>query len=349
MAPLNLLLTGASGYIGGAVLDQIISWNNKHHAFAITAIARKPEAVEKIKSGYPADALRVVQTGYADPAFATLVAEADVIVHTGESADDATSADVIAKKIKDGALLIHTSGSAILISESEFDKEAEHKYDDVNDIKTLTSWNEDHVHRNIDSQILEIHKNKPAVKTIIVCPPLIYGTGAGKVNSRSQQIPFLIQVASVLKKNAVFGSGKAAWNNVHINDLTDLYVILLATYVSDPKKLSYNNEGYYFAENGKHTWKALTAALDAPLVKYDIIAPENTAKVGTSHELHYTDAELKSALDPTSYTLASWMYCTNSLGDATRARKLGWVPKQPDMYSTLDEEVKRFKELGARL
>ncbi|KAK9239418.1 hypothetical protein V1525DRAFT_35990 [Lipomyces kononenkoae] len=348
MAPLNLLLTGASGYIGGAVLDDIINWNTKHHAFVITTIARKPEAVEKIKAGYPVDALRVVQTVYSDPTFANLVAAADVIVHTGESADDATSADVITKNIKNGALIIHTSGTAILINESELDKQVDRKYDDVTDIKTLTSWNEDHVHRNIDAQILEIHRTKPTVKTIIVCPPLIYGTGRGKVNPRSQQIPFLITIASILKKNAVYGSGKAAWNNVHISDLAELYVILLATYVSDPKKLSYNDEGYYFAENGSHTWKALTAALDAPLVKYDIIPPENTSKVGTSHELHYTDAELKSALDPTSYTLASWMYCTNSLCTATRARKLGWVPKQPDMYSTLDEEVKRFKELGPR-
>ncbi|KAK9484623.1 hypothetical protein V1527DRAFT_469441 [Lipomyces starkeyi] len=347
MAPLNLLFTGATGYIGGSVLDLLIGWNTKNKAYSITAIARKPEAVEKIKSSYPSDALTVVQAGYTDPVFATLVAEADVIVHTGESADDGTSANVITKNIKDGALLIHTSGTAILINESELDQQVTRRYDDVDDIKTLTSWKLDHLHRNIDIQILDLHKNKPTVSTIIVCPPLIYGTGTGKVNQTSQQIPLMIKIASISKKNAVYGSGKAAWSNIHISDLAELYVLLLATYISDPKRLWYNDEGYYFAENGTHTWKSITAALDEPLVKYGTLKPENTAKVGTPDEVHFTDDELKKVLEPSLYKIAAWMYCTNSLSRATRVRKLGWVPKQPDVYSTLDDEVKRSKEFGA--
>ncbi|KAK9247017.1 hypothetical protein V1506DRAFT_533286 [Lipomyces tetrasporus] len=347
MAPLNLLLTGASGYIGGAALDHLISWNTRNQAYSITAIARKPEAVEKIRSSYPSDALTVVQSGYTDSVFATLVAEADVIVHTGESADDETSADVITKNIKDGALLVHTSGTAILINKSELDQEITRRYDDVADIKTITSWDLDHFHRDIDMKVLNLHKIKPTVKTIIICPPLIYGTGTGKVNKMSQQIPYMIKFASILKKNGVYGSGKAIWSNVHISDLADLYVLILATYVSDPKKLYYDDEGYYFAENGSHNWKSITAALDEPLVKYGIIPSENTAKVGTPGEVHPTEEELKKGLGPELCKYAMRMYSTNSGSKATRARTLGWVPKQADVYSTLDEEVKTFKEFGA--
>ncbi|KAK9324997.1 hypothetical protein V1517DRAFT_315719 [Lipomyces orientalis] len=347
MAPLNLLFTGATGYIGGEVFDHLISSNTKNQVYSITAIARKPEAVEKIRSSYPSDALTVVQAGYTDPVFATLVAEADVIVHTGESADDETSADVITKNIKDGALLVHTSGTGILINKSEFDQEVTRRYDDVADIKTITSWDLDHFHRDIDIKILNLHKIKPTVKTIIICPPLIYGTGTGKVNRMSQQIPWMIKFASILKRNGVYGSGKAIWSNVHISDLAELYVLILATYVSDPKKLWYNDDGYYFAENGSHNWKSITAACDEPLVKYGIIAPENTAKVGTPDEFHFTEEELKKELDPELYKYATSMYGTNSGSKATRARSLGWVPKQPDVYSTLDEEVKNFKEFGA--
>ncbi|KAK9476909.1 hypothetical protein V1514DRAFT_335328 [Lipomyces japonicus] len=349
MPRLNLFLTGATGYVGGSVLDHIIKWNASNNwPLHITALARKQADVATISSAYEHDReyFNVVQGSYQDSEILSeLVRHADVVIHTGESADDKPSATVIAENLKPGALLIHTSGTGILVDRAESDQQITRRYDDVDDIKTITSWPYERHHRDIDDLILNIHNHKPDVNTIIITPPLIYGIGSGKINYVSKQIPLHIKLNSILHKSAIFGTGDAIWSNVHISDLADFYVLLVQIYLSSPEKLWYNDQGYYFVENGQHSWKSITKALDQPLVKYGVIPADKTANVDTADEVHFTTEELKTSLSPENYARATSVFSSNSGSVATRARKLGWVPTKPDVYSTLDEEVKVYTEL----
>jgi hypothetical protein len=86
-----------------------------------------------------------------------------------------------------------------------------------------------------------------------VCPPTIYGVGAGTAgNTRSAQVPELTK--GTLKRGEAFQvtAGKSIWNNVHIDDLSQLYLLLTEDAAAGGKKATWGTEGYYFAENGEH-------------------------------------------------------------------------------------------------
>lgn len=97
-------------------------------------------------------------------------------------------------------------------------------YDDVHDIKALTSLPAERWHRDIDSIILAAPTAPGAsrgIRTAIICPPTIYGIGTGPVKIRSDQTPRLTN--SILKKKKAFtvNEGKNVWRNVHVADLAD--------------------------------------------------------------------------------------------------------------------------------
>ncbi|KAJ5953768.1 nucleoside-diphosphate-sugar epimerase [Penicillium viridicatum] len=114
---------------------------------------------------------------------------------------------------------------------------------------------EDAYHRNVDKIIIDIGKRNPSsVRTAIVCPPTIYGPGRGACNTTSVQAYWLS--AAVLKRGKGFlvGKGENVWHQVHIQDLSDLYEALGAAAAAGGGKATWNDEGYYFAENGSFFW-----------------------------------------------------------------------------------------------
>ncbi|KAK9378535.1 uncharacterized protein V2V93DRAFT_375915 [Kockiozyma suomiensis] len=330
----KLLVTGASGFVGGAALNRIIA--SDFPGLDISVFLRRDSQVAPILAKYPGKVTaKVGKAGYTDPVFADLVKQADIVLHAGHSADETSPIDVFTENLKDGALLIHTSGTYILTDFTELDKPTSRVYDDEQDIKLLTSWPIDHPHRNVESKVLNIHKLKPAVNSIIVSPPIVYGISTGPISRTSKQIPKLPEIADKVKANRLFGTGLANWSNIHINDLADFFEILLATYLQDPSKLSFNDQGYYFVEGGEHVWKKLISALDEPLVKYKVIDSQHTSEKLPS----WTLAELSEVFGAQDAHQFYEVYRSSSRSKATKARKLGWQPKEKDIYSTLDETV----------
>ncbi len=127
-------------------------------------------------------------------------------------------------------------------------------WDDVKDIAAITSIPDYAPHRNVDKIVLATGTSPTGtpVKTAIVCPPTIYGTGRGSGNTKSIQIPGLARCFLQRKEGFMVGEGKANWNNVHIHDLSQLYLKLVQEAVSGGGKATWGQEGYYFAENGEH-------------------------------------------------------------------------------------------------
>lgn len=165
---------------------------------------------------------------------------------------------------------IHTSGTAILCYQ-DMDRgtygEASHKvYDDIADVAEITSLPDHALHRNVDKLVLSAGSGlSPAqqnggrdgpIKTAIVCPPTIYGTGRGQGNTRSQQLPNLAKAFLERGSGFYVGEGKTYWTNVHVHDLSELYVKLVEDASNGGKKATWGPEGYYFAENGEHVSRA---------------------------------------------------------------------------------------------
>jgi len=85
-------------------------------------------------------------------------------------------------------------------------------YHDIADVKEITSFDETHVHRDVDAAVIEagLSHNVP---TAIVSPVTIHGIGEGPMKNRSIQIPFLTE--GILKRGKAFtvGAGKNFWDS----------------------------------------------------------------------------------------------------------------------------------------
>ena len=92
--------------------------------------------------------------------------------------------------------------------------------------------------------------NTTGPKTALVFPPIIYGQGRGAVKQRSVQIPELSRVAIQTRKTIQVEKGEAAWSNVHISDVSDIFVKLVEKALQGEEGSFWNRDGLYFPGNG---------------------------------------------------------------------------------------------------
>lgn len=132
----------------------------------------------------------------------------------------------------------------------------------------------------------------------------------------------------------VVGEGKARWNNVHIEDLSDLYLLLLRRAMTqDSSDDIWGSRGYMFAENGEHLWKDLARTISQEAEKQGLI---KNAKVSALSK--------EAALDQAGFEAVSWGL--NSRAKAERARKfLGWKPSRASLEQTVPDIVQQESKL----
>ena len=212
----------------------------------------------------------------------------------------------------------------------------EQKYHDIDDIERLISLPDDAHHRIIDKIVQATSSD--AVRLLIVCPPTIYGTGHGPVNTRSIQVPDLAKATLEKGFAPIVGEGKTEWDNVHIDDLANLFLRFVHA-TQDPSKNQnpeiFGLHGYFFAENGYHKWSDVSKWVAEEASRQGYL-PEPLTKSVSQKEVNLTDA------------VAAPSYGANSKGVAQRAKKyLGWEPKGVPLKETIEEVVSReAKALG---
>ena len=155
------------------------------------------------------------------------------------------------------------------------------------------------------------------VKTAIVCPPTIYGPGRGPGNQRSFQIYNLAKRVLETKKGIQVGKGQNIWHQIHVNDLSDLYLRLGEEATQGGGKATWGKEGYYLAENGSFVWGEIQKAVAKAAADKGLIP---------SPEPSVLDEKQTEAV----FSVGPYAWGTNSRGHAIRGRKLlGWNPHRP--------------------
>ena len=197
----------------------------------------------------------------------------------------------------------------------------------------LTSLPDEAFHRNVDKIVLAAgSKYEDRLKTVIICPPTIYGEGRGPDSTRGRQVYGLASL--VLRKgNApIVGEGKARWNNVHIEDLSNVFALLVDQAVAgDKTEELWGANGYILTENGEHVWGDL-----ARLVAKEA---ENLGYISSPKEQSLTVDE---AMDDGGFESVSWGL--NSRAKALRARKvLGWKLAKPSIEAEVPAILKDEK------
>jgi len=204
-----------------------------------------------------------------------------------------------------------------------FQESAKKIWDDnnVDDIKAIAP---SQPHREVDLTIFEASTKGHSINYIIA-PSTIYGVGRNNpVHKVSAQIPGLIRLA-IQRRQAVYGgNGTNLWNNVHINDLVELYLIILDkslaeraigtfTSVTDPY------ERFYWGSVATHEWGSVTHQIAKILYKKGFVDSDKAISV-PANEVHPAVAG-------------------NSRTVANRGFKEGWKPHYPTLEETLEEDV----------
>lgn len=340
-----------------------------HPEYEVTAMVRNTDKGAKVAQQYAK-----VKLVYGDLDSSDLIEEeakkADVVLRTYTpishhhlhmlnfmrtdfaDADHAPSAHAIVRGLaahgpSTPGFFIHTSGTGILLFEDIRAKTfgtgfREKVYDDLEGVKDVTSLPDDALHRNIDKIVLEAGtEHSDRVKTAIVCPPAIYGIGRGPDNQRSIQLPGLCAATLELGYAIKVNEGKTNWGNVHVHDLSDLYLKLVeeaaaggetADWAGKPP--TWGAEGYYFCENGEHVWGEVSQWVADEAKKQGLIE---------SNEVKSLTAEEVAKVSP----FGPFLWGANSRASAKRARAiLGWKPTAPsfkdEVGSTLEVEAKRL-------
>ncbi|KAI9719912.1 MAG: hypothetical protein M1828_006042 [Chrysothrix sp. TS-e1954] len=335
MSAPKLFVTGATGYIGGDALHEIIT---AHPDWNYTCLVRNSDKGAQVAAAYPQ--IRLV---YGDLASADLLQResqaADIVLHFA-SADDEPGAKAIAaglssKSPSQPGYWIHTSGTGILlfpdIDRNTFGESSSKQYDDIKDVGELTSLPDHAPHRTID-MIVQAAAS-PQCKTAIMCPPTIYGKGRGPGNRRSIQLPWLARCSLQRGKAFQVGPGKTLWTNIHVKDLSKGYLLLAEAAAAGGGKATWGKDGYYFAENNEHVWGEVSHEL---------------AKHGKKLGMLQTDEVDSLPADKVGEMVGAgpMLWGANSRGVASRLRKeLAWTPKGPKLVDTMDEALQVEQQL----
>lgn len=238
------------------------------------------------------------------------------------------------REAQDPAFLIHTSGTMILawetIQEGTWGETRPKVYDDWEGVTELISQPDVADHRHVDKVVLAASLSYPAkIKTAIVCPPTIYGKGRGPDNRRSVQIYKATEAFLKSQQAAMVNKGLNKWNEVHVADLAKLYLLLGEAAVQGGPPATWNDQGYYLAENGSFVWGEMLAAVAKEAHSQGLV-PSPDAKQLSAEEIN--------ALFGFSWARAA--VGTDSQGKAIRAKKLlGWRPTERSLLEEVPTVV----------
>ncbi len=202
---MNVLLTGGTGYIGSAVLRELLRAGHQ-----VTAVVRSDAAATTVRG---AGATDVVVGDLTDSDWlAGRLAEVEGAVHTA-SPGDASSPDfdrAVVTAVRTAFAgtakpYVHTSGLWIYGSGTGLTE------DHPLDPPALTAWRPGVEAGVLDSDLL----------ASVVVPGVVYGHGAG--------LPTLLVDAprDGAGRVVLVGDGSQHWGVVHVDDLAALYVLVL--------------------------------------------------------------------------------------------------------------------------
>ncbi|KAK1145740.1 hypothetical protein N8T08_003978 [Aspergillus melleus] len=341
MAPLKVFVTGATGYIGGDVFFNV---SQAHPDWQYAVLTRSKEKGAQVSSKYP-NARIVIGDLDSSDIIAEETKNADIVLHCADC-DHVASAEAIAKGAAQHTperplWLIHTSGTGILTVEdfrtNTWGLYRTKEHDDWDGVDELINdLPDDSLHRNVDKIIIDAGKKNPdSVKIAIICPPTIYGPGRGPGNQKSVQAYWLTAAVLKRKKGLLVGKGENIWHQVHVQDLSDVYRLLGDAAAAGGGKATWNDKGYYLAENGPFVWGDIQR--EVARVAYE-------KKLIDSPEVEPLPDSEVTALN--QFGLYAWG--SSSRGHSLRARKLlGWSPSRPSLKELIPEIVDiEAKDLG---
>ncbi|KAF9892997.1 hypothetical protein FE257_012408 [Aspergillus nanangensis] len=343
--PLSILITGVSGYIGGAVLAQVReARDNGGLNCNVSALVRSEAQAATIRS--LSDVVPIVIHDFdALDELQEIAQQFDVIIHAGAGWHTASARAFLrglAVRRANGGQTPHyiqISGTSNLSDRPHSAAFIEDRiFSDKEDIYTYEKAreaNEVYYQRTTDIAVVETGEDLN-IPTYIIMAPTIFGVSKGEFNRFSVQLPAIIADALKTRQVKVIGEGRTVWTHVHVDDIADLFVIMLQ-HIANGREMPSGRRGIYFCESGEHTHREMAQRLADAGVQLDLF-PSAEIKSVAVHEAAEAWAGGNSARVELSFG-------ANSRCKAVLARELGWTPQNEGKWvSTFATELKEFVE-----
>ncbi|WRT69908.1 uncharacterized protein IL334_006899 [Kwoniella shivajii] len=309
----KILLLGASGYIGGTVLVDLLK---EYKPLDITALVRD----ETKKSILQPFGINIVEGNVENPSLLRQLAESyDVVLNFAVpfgGGDDSIQAlvDGLEKRAASAAVkpvLLHTSGTGSVM------------YGSNGETGTDVWRDSDHERwESLPDTAVARAAARGTISAYIVMSPTVYGQGTGPGNRLSLQIPAYVRYAKRTGQAAYIGKGENIWGHVHVQDLSGLYLVLLKHSLSSPAatKASPESHGWsnlIYAGLDQHTWgPIITLVGDRLHARGDIPNPG-------ARRLDDGQGDM-------------YMFGTNSFMPVSqKAKALGWKQTQPGLVEAI--------------
>jgi len=208
---MRIFLTGASGFIGGAVALALIAAG--HRVRGLVRSRAKADVVA-------AHGIEAVVGSLDDVTVLQAEARAaDAVVNAASSDHRGAVEAFIASMSGSGKPFLHSSGSSI-VADLAMGEPSDRIFDEATPVEPLP---ERAARVAIDRLVLAA----AGIRSVVLCNTMIYGSVLG-LPTQSVQIPALVRQAKASGVVRYIGRGLNRWSNVHIADVAALYELALA-------------------------------------------------------------------------------------------------------------------------
>lgn len=361
MAPENkkILLTGATGFVGGSILSHLLDSPEPAIKNArISCLLRGAERAEKLLAAYGDRVKPILYEGNEDlDTIVAVAAEHDIVVNATMGFHPPSAEALVKGLAKRQAAtgnklwIIHTSGISNIgdkpisnpgVPIRTFDNVA----DDIYGLQKALEEEQPYAQRTTELGVIDAGLAL-GVNTLSIMSPTIYGDGAGLFNQASAQTLFLKAVLH-RKKVSVIGDGETVHGHVQIADLVQLYkLVLLDILDNNDHHLPSGKRGIIFSSHGDHS-KIREAKLVAAAGHELGLLPDTTAEhlspeVGAREILPHIGMFTPEQIDAVGAQIVEDVMAFNAQTTPNVAYSLGWKPaKGEDAWEqAIKDDLKR--------
>jgi nucleoside-diphosphate-sugar epimerase len=234
---MRIFMTGASGYIGGTVADSLIKAGH-----AVTGLARSEGSAAKLRA-HAIDAVPGELSAHGTVRDAARAA--DAVINCADASDPFVVAAIVEGLAGSNKVFLHTSGSSVI-----GDKAAGRLSPKIYHEDTPSEPLPEKIQRVAVDRVV-LASAAQGVRSVVLCPCLIYGQGRG-ANPDSIQVPTLIRQAVRSGVPRYIGAGENIWSTVHIEDVASAYLLALEAARAG---------SFFYLENGEANLKSIVESI----------------------------------------------------------------------------------------
>jgi len=300
------------------VLDRIVK---THPELEIAVLLRN--WTEEIAARYPT--LRIIEGDFDSlDVIKAAAGESDVVIHCGWT-DHLPNVEAILGSLKSSSYYIHLSGTGCITDDLTNSWKGEvnaRVWSDIADCEEIKNLAPTLRHRKVDYAV-----QHSGLKTAIICPGPVFGQSPCVSKRQSTKIPLFMQAVLGLKTTFYLGTGQNTDSYVHIDDLAQLFDLVLQQALAGTGSWG-GAEGFYFAASIESSWKAVAEAVNEYATSRGVVSGD----VASLSEQQFRDFYPKRPEAPL------YLWGSNNRIDAARARQLGWKPTG-DLWSALPRDI----------